>query len=140
MPERSEITDTMAGLALFADLNRAQLEGVAHVFEEQWFEEGERILRQGLGGSALYVILDGEATVTINGVPTAGLGRGDFFGEISVLLNDPPSADVVAVRPVHCAVLSGPDVEGFLMTYPRVMFRMLQAQARRLRQASRWRS
>lgn len=140
MPERSEIVDTLAGLALFADLTRAQLEAVSHIFEEQWFADGERILRQGLAGSALYVILDGEAAVHIDGQRRAGLSRGDFFGEISVLLGDPPVADVVAVRPVRCAVLSGPEVEGFLLTYPRVMYRMLQAQARRLRQANQWRS
>lgn len=140
MPERSEILDTMAGLALFADLSQAQVEAVSHIFEEQWFADGERILRQGLAGSALYVILEGEAAVHIDGQRRAGLSRGDFFGEISVLLGDPPVADVVAVRPVRCAVLSGPDVEGFLLTYPRVMYRMLQAQARRLRQANQWRS
>ena len=140
MPERSEIVDTMAGLALFADLTRAQVEAVSHIFEEQWFADGERILRQGLGGSALYVILEGETAVHIDGQRRAGLSRGDFFGEISVLLGDPPVADVVAVRAVRCAVLSGPDVESFLITYPRVMYRMLQAQARRLRQANQWRS
>lgn len=140
MPERSEIVDTMAGLALFADLTRAQVEAVSHIFEEQWFADGERILRQGLGGSALYVILEGETAVHIDGQRRAGLSRGDFFGEISVLLGDPPVADVVAVRAVRCAVLSGPDVERFLITYPRVMYRMLQAQARRLRQANQWRS
>ncbi|HEV8340355.1 MAG TPA: cyclic nucleotide-binding domain-containing protein [bacterium] len=140
MVERSEIVDTMAGLALFADLTRAQVEGVSHTFEEQWFADGERILRQGLGGSALYVILEGEAAVHIDGQRRAGLSRGDFFGEISVLLGDPPSADVVAVGSVRCAVLAGPDVETFLLTYPRVMYRMLQAAARRLRQANQWRS
>lgn len=140
MPEQSEIVDTMAGLTLFADLTRAQVEGVSHIFEEQWFAEGERILRQGLGGSALYVILDGEAAVHVDGQRRAALSRGDFFGEISVLLGDPPSADVVAVRPVRCAVLAGPEVETFLLTYPRVMYRMLQMAARRLRQANLWRS
>jgi hypothetical protein len=31
-------------------------------------------------------------------------------------------------------------VEGFLVAHPRVMFRMLQAEARRLRATIRWRS
>ncbi len=140
MVERAEIIDTLAGLALFADLNRPQLEAVAHTFEEEWFNEGQRILRQGLGGSAFYVILEGEAAVRIDGTSRATLRRGDFFGEVSVLLGGPPTADVVALGPVRCLVLSGPEVEGFLMAYPRVMFRMLQAQGRRLQQANRWRS
>lgn len=140
MAERSEIVDALAGLTLFADLTRPQLEAVAHTFEEEWFTEGQRILRQGLAGSAFYLILEGEVAVRIDGQVRATLGRGDYFGEVSVLLGDPPIADIVAVRPVRSLVLGGPELEGFLLTYPRVMFRMLQAQARRLQQASRWRS
>jgi hypothetical protein len=37
-------------------------------------------------------------------------------------------------------VLAGPGVEAFLVAHPRVMFRMLQAQSRRLRNATLWRS
>lgn len=140
MAERNEIVEALAGLALFADLTRPQLEAVAHTFEEEWFTEGQRVLRQGLAGSAFYVILEGEVAVRIDGQVRATLGRGDYFGEVSVLLGDPPIADVVALRPVRSLVLAGPELEGFLLTYPRVMFRMLQAQARRLQQASRWRS
>jgi CRP-like cAMP-binding protein len=140
MATREEIVDAMAGMALFADLASPQLQGVAHRFEERFFPEGERILRQGLSGSAFYVILDGEAQVVVDGTPRATLGRGEFFGEVSILLGEPPVADVVALRPLRCLVLGGPEVQGFLLDHPAVMFRMLQAQARRLRNANRWRS
>jgi CRP-like cAMP-binding protein len=140
MATQDEIADAIAGMALFADLTTPQLEGVAHRFEERFFPEGERILRQGLTGSGFYVILDGEASVLVDGNPRATLARGDFFGEVSILLGEPPVADVVATRPLRCIVVGGPDVEAFLLAHPRVMFRMLQAQARRLRNANRWRS
>jgi len=140
MATREEIVDAMAGMALFADLASPQLQGVAHRFEERFFPEGERILRQGLSGSAFYVILDGEAQVVVDGTPRATLGRGEFFGEVSILLGEPPVADVVALRPLRCLVLGGPEVQSFLLDHPAVMFRMLQAQARRLRNANRWRS
>ena len=135
-----DIVDILAGLTLFGDLNRPQLEAVAHTFDEEWFSEGQRILRQGFTGTGFYVILEGEAAVRIDGVDRATLGKGDFFGEISILLGEPPVADIVALRPLRCLVLGGPDTEPFLNSYPRVMYRMLQAQARRLRNASQWRS
>jgi CRP-like cAMP-binding protein len=135
-----EIVDILSGLALFADLTRPQLQAVSHTFDEEWFTEGQRILRQGFTGSNFYVILDGEAAVRIDGETRATLGRGDFFGEVSVLLGEPPTADVVALRPLRCIALAGPEIEPFLISYPRVMYRMLQAQARRLRNANRWRS
>ncbi|MBI2123208.1 MAG: cyclic nucleotide-binding domain-containing protein [Armatimonadetes bacterium] len=75
----------------------------------------------------------------MNGTQRATLARGDFFGEISVLLGEPPAADVVAVHPLRCLVLPAVDVEAFLQTYPRVTYRMLQAEARRVRTANLWR-
>jgi CRP-like cAMP-binding protein len=140
MANRDEIVDEISGFGLFADLTTPQLQRVAHMFEEQWYAEGERILRQGLSGSAFHIILDGDAKVVIDGSDRATLGRGDFFGEVSILLGEPPVADVVATRALRCLVLSGPEVKRFLVDNPSVMYRMLQAQARRLRNANRWRS
>ena len=140
MAEREELIDAIAGFGLFADLTSPQLAGIVHTFEEQAFAEGERILRQGLKGSGFYVILDGEAIVVVDGSERARLARGDFFGEVSIILGESPIADVVATRPLRCLVLAGPRVEPFLVDNPRVMYRMLQAQARRLRAANRWRS
>jgi len=108
--------------------------------EEQAFAEGERILRQGLKGSGFYVILDGEAIVVVDGTERAKLTRGDFFGEASILLGQPPIADVVALRPLQCLVLPGPQLEQFLISNPKVLYRMLQAQTRRLQSAQRFRS
>jgi len=139
MSIREELIDTLAGLALFADLSRPQLEGVAHTFEEEYFADGQRILRQGFSGSNLYVIVSGQAGVHVDGTQRAVLSRGDFFGEISVLLGEPPAADVVAVGPLRCLALPGSDVESFLLTFPRVSYRMLQAEARRVRTANLWR-
>ena len=140
MADRQELVDAIAGFGLFADLTAPQLEGIVHLFEEVVFADGERVLRQGLTGSGFYVILDGEAAIVVDGTERARLGRGDFFGEVSIILGESPIADVVAIRPLRCLVLPGPRVEAFLIAHPRVMYRMLQAQARRLRAANRWRS
>ena len=137
MAGREEIVDTIAGFALFADLATPQLETVAHTFEEQLFPEGERVLRQGLSGSGFYVILEGTASIRVDGEERATLGRGEFFGEVSILLREPPVADVVALTQLRCLVLAGPAVEAFLIGHPNVMYRMLQASARRLRNANR---
>ncbi len=140
MATLDEIVDALASMALFSDLSGPQLEGVAHALEEHFYPEGTRVIREGLRGSALHVILEGEAQIVVDGTARVTLGRGDLFGEVSVLLGEPPIADVVATRPLRCLVLAGPDVEGFLVAHPRVMYRMLQAGARRLRNAVRWRS
>ena len=139
MTDDAPVTERLAQLALFADLTRPQLEAVAHTLEEEVFAPPQRVLRQGLSGSGLYLILDGEAAVIVDGQERARLGRGDFFGEISVLTGEPPIADVVATTLLRCLVVPGPEVESFLVERPRVLFRMLQAEARRVRAATEWR-
>ena len=86
------------------------------------------------------MILQGEAVVAIDGKETSRLGRGDFFGEISILLDEPPTADVTALSPLLCLGLARDDLVEWLLSKPTVTLRMLQAEVRRLRAASRWRS
>jgi CRP-like cAMP-binding protein len=136
--EPRTVVEALAQLTLFADLTQPQLEEVAHTVEEEMFAEGQRILRQGMAGGGFYVILDGEAQVLVDGKERGRLGRGDFFGEIALLTGDAPSADVVAMTLLRCLTIPGGELEAFLLEHPRVMLRMLQAGARRLRAADSW--
>jgi cAMP-dependent protein kinase regulator len=137
---RGELTDTLAGISLFADVGPAELNSIAHIVEERRYADGERILRQGISGSAFYLILEGEATIRVSGTDYGTLGRGEFFGEISALLGEPPVADIVAARTLRCAIIPGPAVEPFMLAHPTVMYRMLKAEARKLQRATSWRT
>ncbi len=140
MSEQADVLESFAGMSLFADLTGPQLEAVAHIFDEDFFDEGTRILRRNFAGSGFYVIIEGEAAVQVDGKQIATLSRGDFFGDMSALLNELPSADVTATRPLRCAVLSAVDLDRFLLDHPTVALRMLKGMARRLRNAAAWRS
>ena len=132
------VVERLAQLALFADLSSPQLEAIIHLFEEQNFAAEQRVLRRGLGGSGLYIIIEGTAVVEGDGREPRKLGQGDFFGEISALTGEPPSADVRATSLLRCVVVPGLQVEQFLLDHPRVLLRILRAEARRLRDANRW--
>jgi CPA1 family monovalent cation:H+ antiporter len=136
--ETRNVVESLAQLTLFADLTQPRLEEVAHTIGEELFPEGQRVLRQGMSGGGLFIILEGEAEVVIDGDRRARLGRGDFFGEIAALTGDAPSADVIAATLLRCATVPGPELEAFLLHHPTVMFRMLKAEARRLRAANEW--
>jgi CRP-like cAMP-binding protein len=140
MEELHDLAQMLGSLALFADLTHTELEAAAHTFAEEWFSEGQRVLRQGFTGTGFYVIAGGEALVRLGDEEIATLGRGDFFGEISILLGEPPTADVVSLGALRCLVLAGPAVQSFLESHPKVMYRLLQAEAMRLRNTLLWRS
>jgi CRP-like cAMP-binding protein len=134
-----DVAESLAQLALFADLTPAQLEAVVHTFDEEVFSAGQRVLRQGLSGGNVYVIIEGEASVQANGQELRQLSRGDVFGELAALTDRPPSADVVATTMLRCFVIPGPQLEEFLLERPRVLLRLLRMEARRLQTAGEWR-
>jgi CRP-like cAMP-binding protein len=133
------LVEALARLSLFADLTHPQLEVLAHSFNEEMFAEGQRVIRQNMLGSGFYVILEGEASVMIDREERARLRRGDFVGEISILTDEPPTADVVAMTMLRCLAIPDTELKSFMLGQPAVMYRMLQIEARRLRAANVWR-
>jgi CRP-like cAMP-binding protein len=134
-----DVAESLGQLALFADLTPSQVEAIAHSHQEDVFAAGERVLRRGLSGGNFYVILEGEASVEIGGEERQRLGRGEFFGEISALTGDAPSADVVAATLLRCLVIPAADLEKLLLERPQFMLRLLRTEARRLRGMVEWR-
>jgi CRP-like cAMP-binding protein len=93
------------------------------------------VVRQGDTSPGLQIIVDGEAGVVLQSEELATLKKGSFFGEISTLLGEPTVADVVARTRLHCLLVPSEQVERFLLANPRIMYRVLQTEARRVRTA-----
>lgn len=134
----TDLVATLAGLRLFSDLDRPELEEIAHTFDEEVIPAGQRVLRQGLSGSNVYVILEGEAGLVLNGEERASLQRGEFFGEVSILLGESPTSDIVAKTTLRCLVIPGPQLREFLLAHPEVMLQMLLSVTWRLRTTLAW--
>jgi CRP-like cAMP-binding protein len=131
--------DSLARLTLFADLTDPQLEGLAHLFDDERHVRGSRVLRQGISGGSFSVVLEGEVAVIVDGTERARLVPGDFFGEMSILTGDAPVADVVVVSDaLRCAQLPGDQLRPLLVRHPTIAIRMLEIVSRRLRAANRF--
>ena len=133
MPVDVDLLERAGRLALFADLERKELEALLPHVEEVSFDEGKWVVRRGDEDVGLHIIVDGEVGVVLEDEELAMLKRGSFFGEISALLHEPAVADIVARSPVRCLFVAAANVEKFLLESPGVMLRMLQTEARRLR-------
>ena len=127
------LVENVARLSLFQDLDYSEIEALLPLVEEVLYHEGQWVVRRGEVDVGLNIIVDGEVSVVLEGDELAALSKGSFFGEISALLGEPTVADVIARTPLQCLFVKPDDVEPFLIANPRVMYRMLQAEARRLR-------
>ena len=134
------LAESLGRLALFNDLPSEELEGLTSTVQEGRFGEGAWILDEGVENAGLFVILEGEAGVVLDGMEVATLNAGMFFGEISALLDEPVTAGIVARTPVRCAVIDRSELTPFLLAHPVVTLRLLQAEARRLADTNRWRA
>ena len=80
---------------------------------------GERIVRVGEKGDAMYFVVSGTVEVDVNGTAVQ-LEAGSFFGEMALLTGDPRTADVTAVDYCNFLVLSLRDFRLFMSRHPAV--------------------
>ena len=101
----TQSVQTLRYIALFMDLNDAELLRVAHHFRSVEYPAQTVVIREGDGTDAMFVIVEGEVLVERGGVQLATLTRGAHFGEMSLLNQRPRSATVTASTPVQALVL-----------------------------------
>jgi MFS family permease len=99
----------LRSIPIFAPLPGTPLEHLATHMTPMRFEPGASIVQQGEAGDRFYVLVEGEADVSIDGQRTSQLGAGDYFGEIALLRNMPRTATVTARTPVVVYALERPD-------------------------------
>jgi len=100
-------------------------------FEPYAAEPGERVIRTGDPGDALYLISDGEVEVTVDGRRVGTRGPGEFFGEMALLSGDRRSADVTALDYSRFAMLSRQDFNRFMRRYPEIRSQIAVLAAQR---------
>ena len=100
-------------LDILSGLDEQQLGRVAKLLRPRFTVAGERIIRQGDRGDAVFFIASGAVEVRLP-ARRVRLGSGEFFGEMALLAGRPRQADVVALTYCRLLVLRRADFERFL--------------------------
>ena len=133
---REEKIDMLGSMPLFQGVDAEDLGGIADRTVEVDYAGGGVIVREGEIGTGFFVIVSGSVRVVRDGETVITLGRGEFFGELSVLDRRPRIAQVVAAEPTTCLALASWDLEAVIAEQPRVALAMLRVLAERLRYLS----
>jgi CRP-like cAMP-binding protein len=121
---------------LFSACSNRELRAIAAVVKDVTHPKGTVIATEGDPGVGLFVIVHGEAEVTIGGKRMAILRRGDFFGEIALLDGGPRSATVTARSDMRLLGLTEWVFRGLLREHPSIAVKTLESMAGRLRAAT----
>ena len=120
---------------LLADCTKKELAEIASISTECDASAGQVLAQEGQLGAEFFIIVNGEATASRNGVVLAKLASTNFFGELALLDGGPRTATVVADTDLQLLVLSRREFNQLCRTYPSVSYRMLKGLGARLRTA-----
>jgi CRP/FNR family transcriptional regulator, cyclic AMP receptor protein len=130
-----EWVNVLAEVPLFASLSTRQLRHVAGLAKIRRFHDGAVMMRAGDAGDAMYVLLDGRATVRVSRGRGVGIEMGAFVGELALLDDGPRTATVVADGPVVALSVSRASFRKLLRSEPPIAVAIAEELARRLRTA-----
>jgi hypothetical protein len=128
---------SLRALPLFAGLEPDQAAQVAARASLHEAEAGEAVIEQWSLGAEFFVILEGTASVAVDGEPTRDLGAGDFFGELRALewgagYAYPRLASVHATSPLRLLVFPEGSLHELVERYPALARVVREAVAERL--------
>ena len=127
---RALLLDDVEILASLTTDQRAQLVAASR---EQLYGAGQVIVREGEPGASMFVVMRGEASVTIANAEgeLARHGDGGYFGEMSLLTGDARSATVTAVTDCEVIEIASDAFRRLVVSDTAILDRVTAAVAQR---------
>jgi GNAT superfamily N-acetyltransferase len=119
LPRLGAVVDRVG---LFSGLEEEQLERLASVCTHTTFDRGQDIFRTGEPCTEMYLILDGEVAVFVEGREgrIGTVHAGECLGEVAVLTGGEHSATARAITPVEAGVLTKKDLQSVVRLRPGI--------------------
>jgi CRP-like cAMP-binding protein len=124
---------------LFDAVGDEELDALAERVRVERYFTGETVLRQGEPGDSLYVVDEGRVEVLLRTGEDqtkrlAELSSGSFFGEMSMMVDEPRSATVRATAPTRFLVVDREAFKETLQSNPAIAARLSETLALRKQQ------
>ena len=119
--------------ALFDGMTVREVRSILDRFDLQTYRPGTRIVTEGKDGEEFFIIVDGEAELSIHDQPVASLGSGDFFGEIGVLDTGPRLGSVAATSTLVALTLANNRLGDVVVDHPKLGLNLLRGIIKRYR-------
>jgi small-conductance mechanosensitive channel/CRP-like cAMP-binding protein len=142
-PERrAGFARAIAKVPVLAPLANEVHEALAGAAEERLYGDGEVIVREGDGGSSMFIVQLGAVVVAVGPErkEVARIEAGGYFGEMSLLTGAPRSATVTAKGDCDVLEISADTFRTYVHTHPEVVEPLAAAADARRRELDRTRA
>lgn len=132
MLRKDHKTELLKAVPLFAGCSKKELQQVASVADELDFKQGRTLIREGASGREFFVLVDGTAEISRGGKRIDVAGPGDFFGEMSLLSDQPRNATVTTTSQVDLLVITAQSFRRLVESNPLIALKVMRAVAERV--------
>lgn len=123
---------------LFDRIPSEQLVRVAQIAQEVEFEPEEVFIQQGAPGDCLYVVVEGEARVVLDGAGAIShIQPKSVLGEMAVLSGEPRSASCIATQPMLALKIERNDLWVLMEERPEISLGIIKMLVQNLNLANR---
>ena len=129
---------SLAAMDIFCDFDAKDIEAIAPLFDEMYYQPEDLIIREGDPADRLYLLASGKATVSLKLGDSGKRKRlttyipGIAFGELCLFEPGKRSADIVADTEACCYVLPIARLNRLLDNTPEVYVKLLRAFGKNL--------
>ncbi|WP_395022076.1 cyclic nucleotide-gated ion channel [Dongia sp.] len=123
--------NAVARVPLFTGLDATRIAAIARLLKPQIVPERQVVVRRGEPADAMFFIMEGEVEVEIE--PPVKLAKGQFFGEVGLLLDTTRNATVAALTETRLLVLDRADFQRLMHQHPDLKARIEAIAAERKR-------
>ncbi len=138
MSEVSLLKEIMVDIPLFSSLTELEIDNISNLAQIKPYPDNTIVFYEGELSDSLYLILSGRTNIFISDergkeLVLKSLGKGDYFGEMSLLDNSRRSASITTLEDTLLAVISKSHFMHCMQQHPDIAINLSIELCKRLR-------
>ena len=133
---RDAKVELLAQVPLFSGCSAKELQHISSLVDQAEIAAGDKLIAAGGTGREAFVVMEGEASITLDDEVVGTAGPGTVIGEMSLLdATLRRSATVTATAPMKVLVIGPREFDALITEHPAVLRAIAAELARRLHAA-----
>ncbi|VEV59156.1 CAMP-dependent protein kinase regulatory subunit, putative [Plasmodium vinckei vinckei] len=124
--KRKMYEDILKQVTVLKDMDPYERSKVADCLKSKTFNTGDIIIYEGEHGDTFYILIDGKATALKSGQVIKTYTKGDYFGELALLRNQPRAATIKAESTCQVVYLERKGFKRLLGPIEKILIRNVE--------------